>query len=256
MCFMDIVYIIGGDLNNDNNLSLRYSLRSIAKNGIGIDRVIVAGPKLPDWLSDDVIKFEVTQDPYVLKAQRIFSTILAVNDNFKFPEKGFLISMDDHFYVKPTDFNDYPIYNKDYPLRTYRNKLPKVMEDNWVSPDYAQILKNTGDWLRSHNYLDYILTIHRNIHMFPETIEKHRDEINELMKSSIEIEMINVVLDMNLTDKRKLITRVTDHKTASPIRLAKMIENFSCVSTEDFKPDSEIHFILNQEFPDKCKYEK
>lgn len=255
---MDIVYIIGGDLNNDNNLSLRYSLRSIAQNGLNVNRVIVAGPKLPDWLSNEVVKFEVSQDPYTLKTMRIFSTVLAVNDNFKFPKCGFLISMDDHFYLRPVNFDCYPMFNKDYPKRDYRNRLPKKIDPSWVSSDYAQILKDTGDWLRSHNYPDYTLTIHRNIHMFPQTIKNHRKEINELMKSNIDIEMINVVLDMYIADNyntAKLVT-IPDFKTCNPDKFKRLVNIVPCVSTSDFEKGSRIHQVLDSIFPNKCKYEK
>ena len=54
----DVVYVVGKPDKCKDNYMLRASLRSIAKYGKNIGRVIVAGYP-PDWLSDAVVKVHV-----------------------------------------------------------------------------------------------------------------------------------------------------------------------------------------------------
>jgi len=112
---MDILYLVGEGYSKCNYNELRYSLRSIEKYGKNVDRVYVVG-YCPEWLSDEIIKIPL--DSQSLKHSGItekhinfITSILYVVDNTDIGNE-FLISMDDHFYIRETDFNNYPIYAK------------------------------------------------------------------------------------------------------------------------------------------------
>ena len=114
---MDILYITKQGRSQCNDMELKWSLRSIEKYGHGIDRIFVVG-WCPDWLSDEVVKIPYetnvdTSDPtnMRLKALDIAKKVLYVIDNTDIGD-DFLVSMDDHFYVRGVDFNEYPIYAK------------------------------------------------------------------------------------------------------------------------------------------------
>ena len=50
---MDILYVVGRGSTWNNN-ELKYSLRSIAKNGINVDRVFIVG-YIPDFINREEV---------------------------------------------------------------------------------------------------------------------------------------------------------------------------------------------------------
>lgn len=93
-----------------------------------------------------MIKVPYTPDPNLPKGKNIFKQILYTveNTDIGINHGGeFLISMDDHFYFRNTDFNNYPFYVKDYPQRAYRYLLPNSLDYTKMSVDYQQVLINT-----------------------------------------------------------------------------------------------------------------
>lgn len=105
---MDILYIIGTGSKWSNN-ELRFSLRSVAKFGQNVGRIFVCGAN-PGILSDEVI-FVPCDDPYDMPHKNIMHKIQHVIDTTNIGEE-FLLSSDDHFFVRPVDFDNYPLYHK------------------------------------------------------------------------------------------------------------------------------------------------
>ena len=103
---MDILYILGGGSKRDN-IELRWSLRSIEKFGANIGRIAVAGV-IPDWVSDEIISIPVEQKS-PLYAKNNFHNVMEAVRSGELDDK-FLLSADDHFYVKPVDFDDFPLF--------------------------------------------------------------------------------------------------------------------------------------------------
>lgn len=245
---MDILYVYKDD--SWNGRSLRYSLRSIAKFGGGLDRVYIVGDK-PEWLSDEVTYIPCDDLPNH-KAFNIIRKIKYAVDNSDIAD-DFLISMDDHFYVEPVDFNSYPYFAKDYIKRDCRHLLPDHIDPKWKSPDYTEVLISTRRFLEANN-LPYInLTLHRNMHMNRQRLNECWPEILKTESFETDIEGICYVLnymyskgdfdyevarDVKFTHKSKL--ELTDH----------------VFSTEDFIPNGQIDLFLQSLFPDKCRYEK
>lgn len=68
---MDVVYVSNG-LGSDQ---FKYSLRGLAKNVPGVERVFVMGPSLPDW-SKDLILINKHWDDKIESLQRKFEAIM------------------------------------------------------------------------------------------------------------------------------------------------------------------------------------
>lgn len=256
---MDILYIIGKGRSLCDNKELRYSLRSLSKHGKGIDRIFVAG-YCPEWLSNDIIKIPFEQ-PYQEKNIsvhhkhcNIASTILHVIDNSDIGET-FLVSMDDHMYVRDTNFNDYPVYvsSKPYGEGNDRTLLPSKQKD---VPEYQSALSDTREFLESMGLPAYCFCIHRNMYMSRNFLNEYRETITSMihtgkiaeifafwgnaeMKNHLEYTPIKDVLVRGGGDWWKTDSRNT--------------EVFSVV---DFKENSGLDILLEGLFPNKCKYEK
>ena len=71
------------------------------------------------------------------------NTDIGINHN-----GDFLVSMDDHFYIKETDFDNYPYYVKDYIPRQCRHYLPLVFEPGFRCENYQRLLVSTANFLK------------------------------------------------------------------------------------------------------------
>lgn len=107
---MDVVYVLGkGSQWNDNEL--RYSLRSICMYGKGLQDVYIIGDYLPDFIDPDKVRFIRVPDlypdaPYINVAWKISCA-------FRYTDLDeFLLSSDDHFFIKPVDFDHWPVHYK------------------------------------------------------------------------------------------------------------------------------------------------
>lgn len=97
---MDILYIVGTGSTWVNN-ELKYSLRSIAKNGINVDRVFIVG-YIPRFINQENVVCIPADDPTKVKHYNMLYKIgLAIEktDIGKNNDGKFLVSSDDHFYI-------------------------------------------------------------------------------------------------------------------------------------------------------------
>lgn len=180
---MDILYIIGNGSLHDN-LELRMSLRSISKYGSGIGRIIVAG-KPPEWLSEEVVALDIP-DRYSYKHQNILHCIETVVD-MGLVDSDFLYSSDDHFYVKPVDFENYPVFLK-CDLRTTVNKTDPYYQYHCSLYDTRRLCMKYG--LPTVNYSQ-----HCNTHMHSEVIKEIRDIIHESYKLPYGVEPTSIIMN-------------------------------------------------------------
>lgn len=105
---MDILYVLGHGSKWNNN-ELRYSLRSIEKYGIGIDRVFLSGT-IPDFVSKKITY--ISSPEYTKSAgHNMLKHIKDAVEQSDIADK-FIVASDDHFYIKETDFNSMPMYKK------------------------------------------------------------------------------------------------------------------------------------------------
>lgn len=150
---MDVVYVLGTGSKWDNN-ELRYSLRSIAKYGIGLERVIIVGDKLPDFINAAAVHYlhfcdRPERSPY----QNVFCKIEHVFRSTDLQQ--FLLSSDDHFFIEPVDFNHYPVHYK-------RDIIPETMSPTVGDIRYRRVMGNTRDCIEQMGMLPRFYEGHTN----------------------------------------------------------------------------------------------
>lgn len=161
---VDIVYIVGRGSVWQNN-ELRFSLRSIAKYGKNIGRVIIAG-ECPKFIDKSTIVHVPCKDAGKVKHANIMMKINAVIDALKM-KQPFLISSDDHFLTCVTDFSNYPIISK--------GKL--TVEEG--SGEYFRSLNQTRDWLMQRGLPIFKTNPHYNTWIDPKVFKRLLPDILE-----------------------------------------------------------------------------
>lgn len=253
---MDILYIVGEGLSKCDNQELRYSLRSIDKYGIGVDRVFVAG-YCPEWLSDKVIKVPFKQ-PYDMSAEfsspneklacksaNIIATVYHTIDTTDIGEE-FLVSMDDHFYIRKTDFNNYPYYAKE------RMELPET-----GSTDYVKHMVCTRKYLESRGLDTYYLVPHRNMHCSRKILNECRNEANILIDKKAPIEYLCWLLNYQHTKYGFEIVPIADVKVRNGLWWNRVNPKFTEVfSTIDYGKNDRLATLVGELYPEMSKYEK
>ena len=257
---MDILYIIGEGCSQCNNNELRYSLRSIEKYGKGVDRVFVVG-YCPEWLSDEVIKIPFKQ-PHAKKEQNevedqinlsrkhanIAASLLYAVDNSDIGDE-FLVSMDDHFYIKNVDFDHYPFYCK---ICGDDNKFPTEGETQ-----YRKLLAATRRECERDGLSAYYFCIHRNMHLSRKSINECRDILEADIKKPRPLETFGYLINYRYTKDKDFKIRFThdckllggcDWWMADPNKT-------EVISTADFKEGTGLDCLLNGLFINKSKYE-
>lgn len=268
---MDILYIVGKGHSQCDNIELKYSLRSIEKHGKNINRVFVAG-YCPEWLSDEIIKVPFTQ-PYVFnpksittiendvrnlakKSVNILATILYVADHTDIGEE-FLVSMDDHFYIKDVDFNNYPFY-----IRHFANNDTLPIEgDRWCNSIYRLLCAKTRQILEEQGLPVFYFTCHRNLHLCRRDINECREFLNKVIDEALPVECFVYLNNYRLAKHHdfepKVILDIKLRHPADEIVYKLINPNITeCFSTCDFKENSKIDNFLKGFFAQKSKYEK
>lgn len=246
---MDILYILGGGSKRDN-IELRWSLRSIEKFGANIGRIAVAGV-IPDWVSDEVIRIPVEQKS-PLYAKNNFHNVMEAVRSGELDDK-FLLSADDHFYVKPVDFDDFPLFVAGF--------LPDRM-DYMPNNEYFFGLYYSRKLLERAGLPFYNCSLHNNIPVDSTSFE-HQDDLlwycdNPTHRMNPWAIFGNLYLSVN--PEAKICVR-DDIKINEPMPSRKAITNrigkahmfsigdaaFSGGALEDY---------MNELFPAKSRYEK
>lgn len=248
---MDILYILGTGSRHDN-IEVRMSLRSIAKYGRNVGRVIVAGDP-PEWMSDEVVKVPIPVK-YSRKHHEMMHRIqYCVMNNIVDGE--FLVSSDDHFYVKETDFDNYPYYYKSLALRNTAIQGERCY-------GYHMSLKQTRELLERHHLPIVNYEQHCNTHIHARIFKEYQDILNE--SYALERGSPPTTLAMNIwrtTDYApKEIVKRADIKIKaanSAQNIMAMIGQNECFSIGDsiFATPAIMEFFLSQ-YPEKSKYEK
>ena len=248
---MDILYILGTGSKHDN-IELRMSLRSIAKYGRGIGRVIVAGYPC-DWLSDGVVKVHVP-NKYGRKHLNLVYCIQQVVD-MGLLKGEFLYSSDDHFYTRHTDFANYPYYVKNFELRNRAVKGERCY-------GYHVSLVQTRALLEKHGFPILNFEQHCNTHMHAQVVRDFRDLINESYTLERGAAPTSLIMNVWLTQEygpRTLDLR-NDLKIREATNMDDMIQQIGgreCFSVGDSLFSSNVLTdYFKYKYPEKCKYEK
>lgn len=245
-----LVYIAGRFSHCDRN-DLRYSLRSLEKFGIGIDRVFVVGDKV-HWLSDEVINVEFKQPhqravTFREKHTNLQETLRFIADNLDVGDE-FIYSSDDHYLTCPIDFSDYPYYMK---LTDNGCELPLAS-----AAPYGKSLVSTRKFLESNGLPTKYMTLHRNMKLKVSAIKDCAPLFDEIFENKLSVEpfallgnyMIQNCGVVPLPKKDYKINKGSEWWKASP-------------SVTDTYSTTELHYgwldnLLLSEYPKKSKYEK
>lgn len=239
---MDILYVIGtGSKWNDNEL--KFSLRSIEKNCTGVDRVFIVGHK-PAFVNSHVFHIQCS-DPYDTKHKNIMHKVTFAIRHSDIAQH-FLISSDDHFYIKPTDFNAYPIYNK--------QEIPEsVSKIN----HYWQSLIDTRKLLIENNLSIWQTNPHCNTHFDVSVYNENKALFDKGMTFQYGAEL-NCIMGNLLISKGYPHEDYRDIKLNADTTIYKWKDNVGdahCISSAPNIYETYTGDFLKKEFPYKSKYE-
>lgn len=244
---MDILYILGdGSAWNDNEL--KYSLRSIARFGRGVGNVYLAGTHKPAFVGGRV-HFLHVPNPKLGASRNIATNITEACRYFQLGD--FLLSSDDHFYVKPTDFDKYPVYLK--------GELPdKPSAGIYGDATYTQTLVNTRLLLDVAGLPHKNYAHHANQHFNGERWLA----LGSLLKLALQLEngVETVSLYLNAFGKHHAAPtprkdcKIQHARNAEDV-LAQVGER-ECFSIYDSAISEGVADLLARLFPEKCIYER
>lgn len=151
---MDVVYVLGTGSKWDNN-ELRYSLRSIERFGIGLGEVWIVGDMLPSFIDAGKVRYlHFPDSPNRTPYQNVFSKIAYFFGATTVSR--FLLSSDDHFFIKPTDFENYPLLYKG-------DRMPKQGDGKNIGDAlYTRVIYRTGRFMAQHGMPDKFFEGHTN----------------------------------------------------------------------------------------------
>ena len=110
---LKILYIVGTG-SKYSDIELRWSLRSVERFAQCDVQPVVVG-SVPDWFKGDALP---CPDKFERKEKNLNHKIMAAI-GAKLVEGEFQISADDHFWIKPTDFRNLPIYFRELALPNF-----------------------------------------------------------------------------------------------------------------------------------------
>lgn len=240
---MDILYVLGKYSKWDNN-ELRLSLRSIEKFCMNVGRVFLVGHD-PKFLSNEVTYIPFN-DKYhkVCKQKNILNAICYAVENSDIGEE-FLLSSDDHIYVKETDFDNYPFYCKGMLPIDDKHRL------------YRRTLCDTRKILEKNNLTFFNFSQHGNTHIFRSAIENAKDIIESTYNTKFGCEPTSILLNIYYAKCQFPITKRNDVKICKDKDVNYMLSELNereVVSFDDY-PHESIKDYLFKLFPVKSKYE-
>lgn len=245
---MDILYVVGTGSKWDNN-ELRYSLRSIEKNCSGIDRVFLVGYK-PDFVNENEVGYIFCKDKYAIYKHKNIHDKVKTAIKSGLLNNEFLILSDDHFYCKPTDFNNYPIY---YSWEQIPSEVPEGRKPGL----YWNSIFATRKLLVMHNLPIYNTSLHCAKHINAELMMANEALFMEGLKLRCGAE-INLLMGNLMIANGSAPVNMQDCKfrdSVDMISAREKINNRHVFSTSDEAIQLGIGDILQEMFPDKSRYE-
>lgn len=248
---MDILYVVGKGFSEWNDNELRYSLRSIAKYGKNVRRVYVVG-YCPYLLNPEEVTLLPLRDEGTNKHVNILRAIDYAIEKSDISEH-FLLSSDDHYYVRETDFDNYPVYWRGCDLPDSEPQTP-----TW----YQKTMHQTHDVLRAFGLPARFYAWHGNTHFNTRLWKQQRmvflRRLAQTMPDGCDPSclMLNYWLDVEPLTMPKHFVR-KDGKVIQEdagVTIERKIEDKEVLSTTDVV-GAGFKTWLQKEFPKYCKYE-
>lgn len=248
----DILYIVGKGFSDWRDNELRYSLRSIAANGVNVGKVVVCG-YCPYWLNTDEVVCLPLRDPE--NGNKHANIIRAIDYAIRQGVLGetFLYSSDDHYYVQPTDFDIYPAFWRG-------RELPATLPDK---PQWYDITMNsTHEVLAAMGLPTHFFAWHGNTWFNSRLWHQRRFgfllTLAEQVRESCDPHclMLNYWLAVEPSTLPEMVER-TDFKVqaATVEEISRLAEQSEVLTTPDCV-NTAMRAWLKERFPKKCKYER
>lgn len=255
---MDILYFLKKGGSKCKNFELRCSLRSIEKFGKNLGKVYIVG-YCPDWLSDEVIKIPYETDNSKTKHKNLHDQLLYAirNSDIGMRDNGeFLIAMDDHFYCREVDFDNYPFYSR-------IEELPMEINEDKEINKYTQSMINTRKFCEKFNLPTDFSALHRGRHMNRYILEEMGD-LNDLISSKDTPDVEGFAIALNYRKAKHYINfkkdkdlKIDNQNIDRFLKIYKSDKKkIHIFSTKDFKEGDPLYFLLKKIYKNKSKYEK
>ena len=241
---MDILYVVGNGSAWNNN-ELRYSLRSLDKNGINVGRIFIATTQLPSFINPEAVTHFAIRDLGQIKHINIMNKVESVM-RYSDIADDFLLSSDDHFYIKPTDFDHYPLYHKGE-----IQERPNPQE-YWVS------MRDTKRFLTEHGLTTLSTNPHCNTHFNRPLYIKHIAlmDAGKKLRYGAEVNCLmgNLMIAQGIEPVQYEDVKINKFKNRED--LLRQLGDTHCFSIYDGALKCGIKEYLRELFPNKSRWEK
>lgn len=246
---MDILYVIGTGSHWDNN-ELRYSMRSIEKNCTGIDNVFVVGEK-PKFVNWDEVGYIFCKDVYgPCYPHNNIHRKVEVAMSAGVLSEHFLIMSDDQYYIRPTDFNDYPLFSR-------RDEIPTEVPQGYKKNTYWDSLFETRRFLEKRGLPIFQTNPHCAKHIVAEVWRDNKklfdDAINLKHGGEINLIMGNLLIANGIKPQPIVDCKVFRYDNRDQLELK--LRDRHVFSISDRSLECGMKQYLNELYPDKSKYE-
>lgn len=249
---MDVVYVLGhGSKWGDNEL--RYSIRSIAINGIGLGDVYIISDFLPGFINPEKVKHIHFGDAANLSpCQNVYNKLQALFSRTDLQQ--FLFSSDDHFFIKPVYFNRWPLHYKG-------DKMPDYGIKGVGDRRYTQTMIDTYQMMKRLNLDTKYYEGHTNKLYTREAwdyLTAHgawQDMFTTVYGVSTNSPMAAAILKLHPETPCRYRPDIKLHHLNSQedIQLLKSTNSFSIY---DSAVETGVADYLQQKFPHKCRFER
>ena len=254
---MDILYVVGTGSKWQNN-ELRYSLRSIDRFGRNVGRVYIATEHLPFFINPEKVVHYPIRDLGKIKHLNIMDKIEGVMQHTDIGD-DFLLSSDDHFYIRETDFDDYPLY--------YKGEIENRRDDS----EYWRSLRDTKHLLQINGLSVFATNPHCNTHFNRPLYERYKWLIAEgkrlaycaeVMKEGKQLRygaevnclMGNLMIATGVEPVQYDDIKIKSFKNRED--LLRQLCDTHCFSIYDSALNCGIKEYLREMFPNKSRWEK
>lgn len=243
---IDVVYVLGSGSAWNNN-EIRYSLRSIERNGIGVGKIFIVG-ELPNFLSKGIIhiKAEDIFNPNQNADGNIATKVLAACADDRLSD-DFLFINDDHLILKPINLADVPAFHK--------GDMNTFPESTWTLNFWRGRLKRTMEILNEKGLTAYHFDCHTpilfNKKKFPKIMSSftYKEGIGLTMKSLYGNSVYSNSGVLLTTEKK------TVFKYYTIAQLNSRLSECGFMSFNDLGLNSALKLWLDEQFPQPSEWE-
>ena len=241
---MDILYVVGTGSKWNNN-ELKYSLRSIDKNGVNVGRIFIATETLPKFINPEAVEHICIRDLGKIKHRNIMDKIECVM-NYSDIADDFLLSSDDHFYLRETDFDHYPLYHKG------------EIQERDENAEYWLSMRDTKQLLQQHGLTTYSTNPHCNTHFNRPMFMEHSALMKEgkQLRYGAEVNCLmgNLMIAAGVEPVCYNDIKINSFKNRED--LLRQLGDTNCFSIYDSALNCGIKEYLLEMFPNKSRWEK